>query len=219
METENDLFEKLVAFKSKSKFSDDQWESRGLNPSSSDISVQLERLFNKIADDLIEELNHDIENKKLKSLLKKGLQKFNKYNFDTEEKKFICDLFEELAVITNIDLKDELNNWQYGSVLTSMMKLSKILNPEIVIEKIQQNCTKCKIILGANIIEKKEGIPDSSWLVVKCNSCGELNLVSPGPNIKRIKFINYGWVESLNKEEFTYEKALIQLEQIKMYRK
>jgi hypothetical protein len=218
MQDTTDPINKLLTFRSRDKFSDENWEVRGLIPSDPDLSNKMDLLFNQVADVLIEILNHDPKEKQLKGILKSGLKKFNKTDYDTEEREFICDLFQELSDIVNIDIKADLNNWLYGALFSTLQKLSKIINPERIIETIAQPCNKCGTQLETYIKKKQEGIPDSTWLVAKCSSCNELNLLSPGPNVKELKFGNYECIDYLNKEEYSYEQALTRLEQIKFFR-
>ena len=219
MNSEQNKVDLLTAFKLRDKFSDQAWNNRGLNPSSSEISSNLTRLFNLSADELIEAVQNNASEKQLKSLLKYQLSKFNKLDYDTEEKEFICDLFFELAKIVNIDFKDNLSSWLYGSALTTLMKIRAALNPRKVIETINQNCPTCKTSLDTFILKKEEGIPDYSWMIVQCKNCKDYSIVNPGPNVKEMKFDNYLIVEQLPKTEFNIEQAEIRLEQIRHFRK
>jgi hypothetical protein len=211
--------DKLLLFKQRDKFSQAVWNDRGLNPSSTELCNELTRLFDLCADDLIKAINEEYSGRQLKSVLKTGLSNFNKLDYDTEEKEFICDLFHELATIVNIDFTGNLNKWLYGSILTTLMRIQKVLKPEKIINTLKQPCTKCETQLETYILRIEEGIPETSWFVVKCNQCGVLNLISPGPNVKETKFGNYQWVDTLRKDEYTYEQALTRLEQIKIFRK
>ena len=219
MNSEQNKVDLLTAFKLRDKFSDQAWNNRGLNPSSSEISSNLTRLFNLSADELIEAVQNNASEKQLKSLLKSQLSKFNKHDYDTEEKEFICELFFELAQIVNIDFKDNLSSWLYGSALTTLMKIRAALNPRKVIETINQNCPTCKTSLDTFILKKEEGIPDYSWMIVQCKNCKDYSIVNPGPNVKEMKFDNYLIVEQLPKTEFNIEQAEIRLEQIRHFRK
>ena len=219
MESKEIKIDKLRAFTLRDKFSTEKWEERGLNPSSYELCQNLNTIFNSVVVELIGLINNGRADKELKSALKVNLKKINKNEFDTEERDFICDLFFELGDILEVDIKSELNKWQYGVLFSNILKLSKRLNPERVIETIQQPCTNCGFQLESQITEKEEGIPDASWIVAKCNNCNELNLLSMAPNIKQLKFANYQWVETLSKEQYNSEQALIRLKQIKFFRK
>ena len=219
MKTEHSQVDNLLLFKQRDKFSLSAWNDRGLNPSSVELCDQLTKLFNSSADNLIKAISNQYSGKQLKLVLKSELDNFNNLDYDTEEKEFICDLFHELATIVNVDFNDSLNKWLYGSNLTSLMKIQKILKPEKIVQTLKQPCTKCGIQLETHILRKEEGIPETSWFVAKCNNCGELNLISPGPNVKETRFGNYQWVDTLGMDEYTYEQALARLEQIKFFRK
>jgi hypothetical protein len=219
MQTEQNQIDKLLLFKQRDKFSQSVWNERGLNPSSTELCIKLTRLFDLCADNLIKATNEKYSSKKLKSVLKSGLSNFNKSDYDTEEKEFICDVFHELATIVNIDFNENLNKWLYGSVLITLMKIKNILKPEKIVKTLKQQCTKCETQLETHIVKMEEGIPETGWFIVKCNQCDEFNLISPGQNVKETRFGNYRWVDTLSKDEYTFDQALIRLEQIKFFRK
>jgi len=211
---------KLTIFRKREKFSAIAWEERGLNPSDDEVCDRLQNLFNDCADNLIEAINSDSNPKQLKSILKKGLDSIDSSNYDTEEREFICDNFDQLSKIISVDFKDNLNNWLYGKVLNTLFKVTSFLKGrEKVVATLSQNCTKCNSKLETFIMRKEEGIPDYSWTIIQCNDCNEYNLLSTGPNIKEYRFGNYKSIEQLAKTEFTEEEANTRLQQIKMFRK
>jgi hypothetical protein len=217
---EVNLVEKLLTFKKRDKFSAQSWEDRGLNPSDDTLCETLEALFNSCANSLIETIKEQGSSKQLKVVLNSNLSLLDKKQYDTEEKEFICDLFIELAEIVNVDINDNLNKWLYGSVLSTLFKIGNTIKSRSTIETIAQSCTKCDIDLETHIIKKDKSIPETSWLVVKCNNCKELNLLSLGPGIKETRNGNYTWIRTLFKGDYsTYEKALVRLEQIKIFGK
>ena len=219
MQTDQEKINTLIEFKERDKFSPQAWEERGLNPSSDDMCEFFISFFNWCADQLIEMIKSQNSTKQLNSLLKKALTSLDKSHYDTEEKEFICDLFHELASVVNVDFNDLLNKWLYGSALTALMKIQKTLRPEKIVETVRQLCTKCGVQLETFILKKEKGIVGTSWLVAKCDNCGELNLLSHGPDVKETRFGKYQWVEMLYMEDYSYEEALTRLEQMKVFRK
>lgn len=219
MQKEEGQIEKLTAFIKRDKFSTQAWHERGLNPASDELCQFLASFFNVSADKLIEGVKAHDSARQLKSLLMSQLSNLDKSQYDTEEKEFISDLFQELAGIVEVDFTENLNKWLYGSVLTTLLKIQNVILPKKFIETFQQPCTQCGTLLETHIVQRKEGIPETSWLVAKCNKCGELNLLSHGPNIKEIRFGNYKVIDTLQMEEYNYEQALTRLEQIKYFRK
>jgi hypothetical protein len=217
--TDIQKIDKLVDFKQRNKFSIQAWDERGLNPSNDEVGQQLTLFFNSSSDKLISGIKSEKSTQQLKSILKSELSSLNKSDYDTEEKEFISDLFNELAKIIEIDFNDNLNKWLYGSVLTTLMKIKNLIRPEKIVETLKHSCTKCNVALETQVLSKKNGIPETSWLIAKCNNCGDLNLLSLGPNVKETRFVNYKWVDSLHMSEYTYEQALTRLEQIKFFRK
>jgi Domain of unknown function (DUF4844) len=219
MQTNQSQIDKLISFRQRDKFSTKNWNDRGLNPSSNELCQKLTQLFNLSANNLINAINTNSSSRQLKTVLKQQLFKFNKLDYDTEEKEFVCDLFQELATIINVDFKDNLNKWLYGSVLTTLLKIKNVLNPEKIIDTIKQPCTNCGTQLESYVIKREIGIPQYSYYVARCKNCKELNLLSCGPNIKQLKFGNYEYVETLNTNKYTFEQAQVRLEQIKLFRK
>jgi hypothetical protein len=99
------------------------------------------------------------------------------------------------------------------------MKIQKFLRPEKIIDILKVPCANCQTQLETLILSKEKGIPETSWTIVKCKNCSELNLLSNGPDVKEVRFGNYELVEYLRMDEFTREQALVRLEQIKHFRK
>ncbi len=212
--------DKLNAFRKLDKFSTSAWEKRGLNPSDSEICNRLQNLFNDCADNLIEATNSDFKPRQLKSILKSWLDSVNSSDYDTEEREFICDYFDQLSKIVSVDFKDNLNSWLYGKVLNTLFKVTSFFKgQDKIIETLSQDCTQCGSKLETFITRKEEGIPDYSWTIIQCNNCNEYNLLSTGPNIKELRFGNYKSIEQLPKTEYTEEQAKGRLEQIKFFRK
>ncbi|MBT9395562.1 DUF4844 domain-containing protein [Hymenobacter sp. NST-14] len=212
--------DKLNTFRKLDKFSTSAWEKRGLNPSDSVMCNRLQNLFNDCADNLIEATNSDFKPKQLKSILKSWLESVNSSDYDTEEREFICDYFDQLSKIVSVDFKDNLNSWLYGKVLNTLFKVTSFFKgQDKIIETLSQDCTQCGSKLETFITRKEEGIPDYSWTIIQCNNCNEFNLLSTGPNIKELRFGNYKSIEQLPKTEYTEEQANTRLEQIKFFRK
>lgn len=214
------MTDELHRFLEKDKFSDSIWESRGLNPSSSELCQKMNELLNNCCLELIELSKKGATNKALKKELQNGLSTFNKADYDTEEKEFICDYFLELSQIVDVNFKDELNKWLYGSLLNGMLKVASIFkgSPN-VLETLSQDCTNCNAKLETFITKKEDGIPDFAFDIVKCSSCGEFNMIDKGPNIHSLIFGEYQLVEQLQKSEYSEEQAKARLEQIRYWRK
>ena len=176
--------------------------------------------LNACAEELINQIQNDASNRQLKKTLKSGLSNLNKRDYDTEEKEFICDYFFELAQIVEVDIKDDLNSWLYGSTFNALMKVvNTFKKPEQVLETLCQDCTKCKSKLETFILKREAGIPDYAYQVVRCKECAEFNMIEVGPGVKEFRFGNYDTVEQLRKDEYTEEQAYVRLEQIKYFRK
>lgn len=216
----NSKLDRLQFLLDKKKFADSEWENRGLNPSDSDLCEYMEVKFNACLNSLIALLRANYSEKILKNDLRKGLKSFDKFKFDTEEKEFICDTFLEISKVIEIDFKNDLNRWLYGSLLNNVFKFSNFLKgKEKIIETLSQNCTKCKSNLETFILTKENTILESDFLIVRCKSCREFNLIDNGPNVKQLRFGEYELVEQLPKSNYDLEGAKIRLKQLQFFRK
>ena len=202
----------------KKKFSDSEWEKRGLNQSSSELCEQLENKMNLCLKSLIILIENNASEKELKKDLRKSLRSFDRTNFDTEEKEFISDYFNQISKALEIDFKDDLNKWLYGNIVNTILKISEFIKGKII-ETISQDCTKCNAKLDTFILEKDNEIPASDFFIVKCISCGEYNLIDNILKAKRLKFGNYEFIEQLSRKDYNLDEALIRLKQIKYFRK
>ena len=209
----------LKALQKKFKFSNEEWEKRGLNPSSTELSIYLDTALNSCLELLIGVIEDSYSEKSIKRALKAGLKSIDKSALDTEEKEFVADYFYRISQTVDVDFKNELNSWLYGSFLTTLMKLKEMVNPEKIVETLSQGCTKCGTPLETFILKKEEGIPDYQWEIVQCNNCKDYNMLEMGPDIKIARKGNYEYVEHIRKDEYTIEQAKTRLEQIRYFRK
>ncbi|MBZ4036427.1 DUF4844 domain-containing protein [Flavobacterium sp. 17A] len=212
--------ERLNYLLEKKKFADSEWEKRGLNPSDNELCELMESKFNECLHSLILLIENNAFQSKLKLELKRSLKSFDKSIFDTEEREFICDYFDEIAKIIETDFKNELNKWLYGSLLNSFIKLSSFIKgKEKVVDILSQECTKCHASLETFILQKEEGIPDSDFFIVRCKSCREFNLIDIGSNIKQLRFGEYELEEQLSRNQYDLDGAKIRLKQLQFFRK
>ena len=209
----------LNALQKKDKFSNQEWEKRGLIPSTTELSLYLDSSLNSCLEALINVIEESDSEKNIKRTLKAGLKGIDKSALDTEEKEFVADYFYQISEITGVNFKNELKSWLYGSLLTTLMQLKKLVKPERVIETLTHICTQCKVPLETYIMNKEAGIPDYSWFIVQCNNCQEYNLLEMGPDIKELRKGNYEFTEQIRKDESTLEQAKTRLEQIRYFRK
>lgn len=212
--------DKLKYLLEKNKFSDSEWEKRGLNPSASELCEYLENNLNSCLNSLIEKIENNAQHKELNKTLSLNLRRLNKSNLDTEEKEFVCDYYNDISKIVEVDFKNELNSWLYGAILNLFIKITELIKgKEKIIETLVQNCTKCNSKLETFILEKDEEISDSGFFIVRCKSCREYNLIEKGSKIKRLRFGEYELTEQLAKKDYDLEGARIRLKQIQFFRK
>lgn len=211
------IIKKLIEFRQKDKFSYSEWEKRGLNPSRQEIIDKMDTSINRCIDEVIEQVQKRASQKELILILKKGVSRLDKREYDTEEKEFICDCFYQLSQIIGVDIKNILNKWLYGSFLAIAIKFFS--KREKVKDIITQNCTSCESKLETFILKRRVDIQYESFIIVKCKNCEEYNLLDLGKGIDSLRYGEYVLIEQLDKTEFTNEQAEIRLEQIKYFRK
>ncbi|MBS1663741.1 MAG: DUF4844 domain-containing protein [Bacteroidetes bacterium] len=219
MTTAPSIHDQLVKFQERNLFSVDAWHARGVNPSADNVSQELTTFFHDCAGALAEEVTAGKPPRQLKKVLTDALDQLDKFRYDTEEREFIADLFKELGDIVGVDIRNAITGWMYGPLLVILQVILRFLRPERVVAVLHQTCTQCHSSLDLKIMRKKPGIPDAQWLVVRCKHCQELNLLSPGPEAAEMRFGQFEWVDTLSKDDYTYEQALVRMEQIKYFRK
>ena len=195
--------------------------SQNMNNTEDDTQDPLvQDVLNECSDKLIQAIELDFKPKQFKVILKDSLNSIKSFDYDTEEREFICDYFDQLSKIVSVNFKDNLNKWLYGPLFNTLSKMSAIFKvKEKVVETLYQDCTNCNCKLETQILGKEDGIPETSYFIIQCNNCKEYNLLIYGPNIKGLRCVNYSFVEQLFMTEFTLEQAHIRLEQIKYFRK
>ena len=212
------ILDQLITFRQTEKFSATAWHNRGLNPSPADLCAKLENLFNLCVDDLIDAVNADAPQKDLKRFLKIGLSRFNKHDYDTEEKEFICDYLDQLSNVIGVKIKNHLNAFLYGWVLTALLNLTWIFKKERkAVETLSQNCTSCQIQLQTFIMAKQQNSSPSCWFIAQCNACNEYNLIYIPKDVVNLRIGAYKVTETLT-DKYTEEEAKERLEQIKSFR-
>lgn len=151
----NNQVDAIITFIKTDKFGPKAWDERGLKPSDDKMCTYLQDAFNDIAEELKTAIIANKKERSLKSILKTGLELFSKNDYDTEEKEFICDTFSTLAKIVGVDFASTLNKWLYGSLLSSLFKIGRILNPGKIIHTLQQPCVKCETELELTLKKLK----------------------------------------------------------------
>jgi Domain of unknown function (DUF4844) len=167
---------------------------------------------------LISSAENNSSKRHQKRILKSSLDSFRRIDFDTEDAEFVTDCFDLLSKILDIKFADNLMRWLYGPVIWILVKIGKFFNPEKVIAKKSVPCTNCNATLSIELKSKGSG-NQSNWVIGKCVTCKEYNLMETFDNAKRTTYSNFYPSEYLLKDEFDEEKAKIRLEQIKYFRK
>jgi hypothetical protein len=212
----------LEKLKSKEKFSNAEWENRGLNSSEKSLCIKLEKSFNDLLTDLISASNTKKTDQEIENIFERYFNKIKSDELDTEEREFVVDYFDEIAKILNIrSINEKLNSWTYGTEDYDHEKaVKKVLEKTLEEERkrheiISMECSKCRTQLETFILERDNSIPSFEFDIIKCLKCSELNILDKGCGIKRYRFLNYELIEELPKEEYDLTKALQRLQQLK----
>jgi hypothetical protein len=212
----------LEKLKNKEKFSNEEWENRGLNPSEKSLCISLENSLTDLLTNLIFANNTKKSDKEIENIFELCYKEIKFDELDTEEREFVMDYLDEIAEVLKIDsLNEKLNFWAYGTETynheEAVIKASeKVLAEERKrYEILSIECQKCKTQLETFILERDNEIPSFEFDIIKCVKCSELNILDKGCGIKRYRFLNYELIEELPKEEYDLPKALLRLEQLK----
>lgn len=218
----NNWILELEKLKIKKKFSVEEWENRGLNPSEKSLCVKLEKAFNDLLTNLISAINTKKSDKEIENIFKHYFNKIKTDELDTEENEFVVDYFDEIAkILNNKNINENLNSWTYGIEVYDHEKAEKEDSERVLAEErkrheiISTECTNCKTQLETFILERDNSFPSFEFEIIKCVKCSELNILDKGVGIKRYRFLNYELVEELPKQEYDLDKVLKRLKQLK----
>jgi hypothetical protein len=215
MEFTQETIEKLTNLRARKKFTDSDWEKRGLNPSDSEKVNEMIRLTDMCLDELLAMIKSNPTEKQVREVLINGLDRFKTSYYDTEEKEFISDEFHKIGSIVGLDISENLDEWLYGKALSTSIRFNK--KKEVIVETKSVECSKCKSILNVQITETKPNA-HNYWIIGQCNQCGEYNLLSTGENASKMKFENFALIKTLKTVENSEEQARNKLEEIKYSR-
>ncbi len=218
MEPKEKILNQFAELVEKDKFSTEEWNKRGLNPSDENVIAYMNSRLEIVMAELILAVDKNSSKRTLKKILKKGLARYRRIDLDTEEAEFIVDYFELFAHILEIRFGDNLMRWLYGFFVYWLMKITRFLKPERILSTKKQPCTKCGTDLEIQLIKIGSG-RTGAWVIGKCLTCNEYNIMESFNDAKNQTFINFSYEESLSKEEYDEEQANIRLEQIKYWRK
>ena len=215
MEINQETIERLTSLRKKKKFTDSDWEKRGLNPSDSEIVNEMIHLTDICLDELLVDVKSNPSEKQLRKTLTNGLKRFKANRYDTEEKEFIGDEFQKIGSILGLNIADNLNDWLYGKFLGTMLNLTK--RKEVIVDTKSVECSKCKLTLNLKITATRDGAPNY-WIIGQCVQCGEYSLLQTGQDAGGFKFENFVSVEILDSNENSEDQAKTRLEQIRYFR-
>ncbi|CAN5622432.1 hypothetical protein BH10BAC4_BH10BAC4_14340 [soil metagenome] len=215
MEINQEIVERLTSLRERKKFTDVDWEKRGLIPSDSDKISEMIQLTDVCLDEILTEVKSNTTERQIRKTLIKGLKRFKNSYYDTEEKEFIGEKFYKIGSILGLDIADNLNDWLYGKVLGTLIGVTK--KKEVIIETKSFECSKCKLSLNIKITAAIDGV-QNHWIIGLCSQCGEYNLLSTGENAGGTKFENFEFVEMFDSNVKSEDQAKTRLEQIKYFR-
>jgi hypothetical protein len=204
MKLKQEILDQLQKLREKDKFSESDWQQRGLHASDEKTNQEMNTLINECIDTILQ--TKKSPKSRWQEILIASLTKanYNEAHFDTEEKEFLCNYFSIISKLVNVDLRTDLNEFLYGPDLAMSIMLSRMQPKEYKVRS--QKCENCQVDLETLVIEQA-GIPEYSWLIVECEKCKEYNLLSPGEDIKEMKFGNYKYIEQLRKDEYSFDQA------------
>ncbi|KQO25828.1 hypothetical protein ASF10_23635 [Flavobacterium sp. Leaf82] len=114
MSKKEDLIIKLLELKSGCKFErNESLFYSGISDNA--LKMHLNKLLNNSIDDFIFKIKNGADKIEFQKLIEKGVNQFNSFNLDTEERERICLYYEEIMDIIKLESSDGiLNKWMYG---------------------------------------------------------------------------------------------------------
>ncbi|MDL2141715.1 DUF4844 domain-containing protein [Flavobacterium tructae] len=79
------------------------------------LKIELNKLINKSIDDFILNIKNGAAKIDFLKLIEIGVNQFNSFNLDTEDREQVCLYYEEIMEVVNLESSDGiLNKWMYG---------------------------------------------------------------------------------------------------------
>ena len=98
--------DKLLSFKKSENFPPNEWESRGLNPSSEERISQMEQVIHEFVDFLIKKNLYEINDEDFRlHQIQEWINEWDSFDFDTEETEFIVDVMCDCMRKINFDFQ------------------------------------------------------------------------------------------------------------------
>ncbi len=204
----------IQSFKPRKKFAASAWKKRGLLPSSAEVCEQLETFFNELAVDLSIVLKADASKSDLQQALVSKLQSLSSFDYDTEEREFICDEFALLGKAIGLGSPTELDDWLYRSDLAQGFEPDVGGEQEPVVATHSQQCTGCAAPLESRVSEFRADNLLGSRYIAKCLACGEYNLLTIPPRTSKFRAVGYEAVEQLWNHLYTEEAAKLRFQKV-----
>ncbi|MBX2978923.1 MAG: DUF4844 domain-containing protein [Flavobacteriales bacterium] len=209
----------LQAYIERRKFAPDAWYDRGLEPSDNELCERLENALNQCAQHLMHAVETGSPRAAMKRILKHALYDLRATELDTEEREMICDEFHRLASIVSVDISGVLNQWMYGPVLGTLLKITKLFRrrPK-VLESFSQECSKCHAMMTTQVLGKDPGSVQPAWTIIRCKACNEYDLLRSIEHATACHSEDYFVEERLDRGVHNEEQARTRLEQIRFFR-
>lgn len=215
MKINQETIDRLVRLRARRKYTDSDWEKRGLQPSATEVVDELIKLTDQCLDELLVVVQSNPSKQRVRSTLVAGLKRFKRNNFDTEEREFICDEIQKISKVVGVNISNDLNNWLYGIILGSIIRL--IRKKEEIVDVKMLPCTKCELPLTIKVNSIRPGVP-GFWIIGQCDQCDEYNLLETGENVGDSSFENFTSIEIFSSSDTTIEQVKTRLDQIRYFR-
>lgn len=113
-------------------FSPEHYGRLVIVPNNYGVCKMIEELLSICIKEIIIAIQKNANKKQIKEALKKGLKRFNKMQYDTEEREFICHCFYLISDIVEVNFENELNEWLYGKILSFFFTFRYFFTPDQV---------------------------------------------------------------------------------------
>ncbi|MFZ0597432.1 MAG: DUF4844 domain-containing protein [Flavobacterium sp.] len=114
MNEKDDLIIELLELKSRNKFEQNK-PLFYIGISDNTLRIELNKLVNNSIDDFILDIKNGATKIGFQKSIEKGINQFNSFNLDTEDRERICLYYEQIMDIIKLESSDGiLNKWMYG---------------------------------------------------------------------------------------------------------
>lgn len=214
-----EIIERLTKYRQKEKIISSRWGFFDFEELDKEVCLSIEKTINDFTDAMIDLVNKHANTREIKKEIKKRLSVIKKKPFIQNEPYITSECLKQVCRILSVNFDNTLERWGFGWNVFFLYKVKRAIGRFGVKEIKQYICCNCDFLLEVIVYRRTSEFIEPCYDIIRCKLCKEFNLVDEIPNFKVAGLTGMAWIEQLPKKDYTYEEALVRLEQLRFFRK